>query len=215
MPELLLSTAYLAPVQYYAKLMQFGKETLEVHENYSKQTYRNRCNIYGPNGIQTLSIPVSKSANNKMNVKEVEIDYSTKWQKIHFRAIESAYRNSPFYDYFIDDLASFYQNKFRFLFDFNIEIQKTITKILGLKVEISFTEKYNNQSTISQLDYRDKIHPKKCNEDPCFVIFSYTQVFITKFGFIPNLSIIDLLFNEGMETVTILMKSAKTENVIM
>jgi hypothetical protein len=207
MANVLLSTAYLAPVQYYAKLIQFGEETLEVHENYSKQSYRNRCNIYGPNGIQSLSIPVTKTTNCKTPVKEVEIDYSTRWQKIHFKAIESAYRNSPFYEYFIDDLAPFYQKPFQFLFDFNLELQQVIENILEINTTIAFTDIYIKSASDNKMDFRDKIHPKKCQEDPFFIDVPYNQVFEKKFGFIPNLSIIDLLFNQGMETEEILRKS--------
>jgi aspartyl/asparaginyl-tRNA synthetase len=131
--SVLLSTAYLAPIQYYTKLLSYQNIYVEAFENYTKQTYRNRCNILSANGQLSLSIPVKKTEAIKIHTKDIQIDYSSRWQLIHERAIESAYRSSPFYIYYADDIKPLYEKQFDTLLEFNLAFQKVICELIGIK----------------------------------------------------------------------------------
>lgn len=198
--KVILSTAYLAPVQYFTKLFKYDEVFIEKHENFIKQSFRNRCKIYGANGELSLSIPVKKISL-KTKIKDLLIDYDTNWQKLHWKSIESAYRSSPFFEFYEDDLKPFYEKKYKFLLDFNSEIQNVILEHLDFNIDLKFTDKYCHILTEEIDDLREKINPKKEYVDPNFKIVEYTQVFQEKYGFIPNLSIIDLLFNEGPNAI--------------
>ena len=203
--RILLSTAYFPPVQYVTKALAGKVLVIEKHEHYSKQSYRNRCNISGANGTQLLSVPVKKSHQQKNSVCEVLIDYDTPWQKTHWRAIESAYGKSPFFLYYKDDLEPFFNKEFTHLFDFNNRIFDCVKQLIGLNTEILFTDNYVADPDDSE-DLREIIHPKVAiNTDPYFIPVPYYQVFATKHGFLPNLSILDLIFNEGPQALPILM----------
>ncbi len=203
--SLLLSTAYLPPVQYLSKFLN-GKDILiEKHEHYQKQSYRNRCYIYGANGRQCLVIPVKKLHGDKMPIAEVEIDYVTNWQKIHLKSIESAYRLSAFYEYYADDFNNFYIRKPRFLFDWNIELLTFLIKAFSISCTPLPTTTFEKNAECDA-DFRNSIHPKERlnGPDPGFKPIPYQQVFRERFGFIPNLSAIDLLFNEGSRAKEVL-----------
>jgi WbqC-like protein family. len=209
---ILLSTTYLGPIQYYSKLISADEIVIERFEHYPKQTYRNRCLIYSANGPQTLSIPISRGEELKIYTKDVRIDYAMNWQKIHFKAIESAYRCSPYYEFYIDDLQPFFEKKYEFLYDLNISILNKILEIIGL----TCTFKESNDYMVPEpgdTDLREIIHPKKrmYQPDSAFDAPVYHQVFEPKFGFIPNLSIIDLLFNTGPEASVHLKNSISTK----
>lgn len=196
--SILLSTAYLAPVEYYIILANAKKILLEEHEYYQKQTYRSRCKISTANGIMDLSIPVDKSG--KESVRDIKISAHNDWQTHHWRSIESAYNSSPFFEYYSDDIKPFFEKKWVFLWDFNMEIQQAICKLLEIEPNIGTTDTY--QTSVADLqDLRERIHPKK---NPLIETQSYYQVFEQKFGFTPNLSIIDLLFNMGNEAQLII-----------
>jgi len=200
--KVLLSSAYLAPIQYYTKLLFYDEVFIEMHENYPKQTYRNRCKIYGANGELSLSIPVKKDAV-KVKTKDIVIDYDTNWRKLHWKSIESAYRSSPFFEFYQDDLIPFYEKTYKYLVDFNMELQIMILEHLEMEVNIKNTKEFI--SNIDQVDdFRESIVPKKSLSDESFHMYEYTQVFQEKHGFIPNLSIIDLLFNEGPNALELL-----------
>jgi hypothetical protein len=205
----LLSTAYFAPIQYYSKIVSAQKAVIEKYENYQKQTYRNRCVIYSANGPQTITVPVTKGNQVKIHSKDIRIDYSMNWQKIHFKAIESAYRCSPFYQYYIDDFMSFFQKKHLYLYDVNLEILDKTCQILGFGLNISETTDYVSSIPEGYCDFRELIHPKErmFKPDPAFVPPVYTQVFGPKNGFIGNMSILDLIFNTGTEALVYLQKS--------
>jgi len=203
----LLSTAYLGPVQYYTKLNHFTNVLIEQHENFNKQTYRNRCTILGANGPQDLVIPVSKGRRMKASIRELKISYEENWQRVHWKAIVSAYNNSPYFEYYEFDLAPFFhQKRYELLFGFNQKLQNVICELLEIEPSVSFTEKYLVPGTTSIPDYRSAIHPKQqaAIPDPHFEAQTYTQVFSEKFAFVPNLSILDLLFNEGPNAANIL-----------
>jgi hypothetical protein len=206
MESVLLSTAYLAPIQYYTKLIKYSEVVIEIHENYPKQTYRNRCNIYGANGLLSLSIPVKK-IQTKTKTKDIAIDYVTNWQKLHWKSIESAYRSSPYFEYYADEFLPFYEKKFEYLIDYNAEIQQMLLELIGAKATIKITDDYIFNSDLLFDDFRETINPKKTILDEHFRPIEYIQVFDNKSGSIPNLSIIDLLFNTGPETIEILKKS--------
>lgn len=170
---------------------------IEHFEHYSKQTYRTRTCILTGNGVQSLSIPVIQT-HDKILTKDVKIDYKTAWQTNHIRAIQAAYNNSPYFLYYQDYLMPFYEKKPTFLVDYNTELLQVLLKLLGIKKEIQATTDFVNQYT-DALDVRTEIHPKRSTqEDYKFRISeSYQQVFDTRFGFTPNLSVLDLLCNEG------------------
>ena len=193
----ILSTAYLGPIQYFQKLAAYPNVIIEHHEHFVKQTYRSRCDIYSPNGILTLSIPLEKR-NKRQAVNEVKISYEYDWQKLHWRSLESCYRRSPFFEYFEDDLRPFYEErKETFLIDFNEAIQQEILSLLKLKTEYTFSTEFHKTYEGTD-DFRTMISPKESTtSDPAFVSKPYTQVFETRHGFIPNLSVVDVLFNEG------------------
>ncbi len=175
---------------------------IEQWENYSKQSYRNRCNIYGANGALAISVPVVKATSKKVLTKDVKISYDTNWQKLHWKGIESAYKSSPFYEYYVDDLARFFSQKWDYLLDFNLEIQSEICEILEIENKNALTDDFIPLKTPNMIDYRNIIHPKKSKElkDEMFHPQVYTQVFGDKHGFIPNLSILDLIFNMGSDS---------------
>lgn len=201
MSNIVLSTSYFAPIQYYCKLIQYDTILIEQWENYSKQSYRNRCNIMGANGVLPLSIPVVKATHKKMLTKDVKISYDTNWQKLHWKGIESAYKSSPYYEYYIDDLERFFNQKWDYLLEYNQEIQNTICEILEIDPKIQLTEDFIELKQEEVVDFRNAIHPKasKAILDNSFQAEEYTQVFSDKHPFASNLSILDVVFNLGPE----------------
>ncbi len=198
----LLSTAYLPPIEYFAFLI-FGDVTMERCERYQKQSYRNRTTIVGGNGVMDLIIPTTHDFR-LSPITEVRIDYTTQWQRIHWRSIESAYNSSPYYLYYKDALQPFYKEKTERLFDFNLSLIETILKLLKTKVSVNFSASY--QPYISDNDLRLLIQPKKVHtpDYPFRLQTPYHQVFEERFGFCPNLSVLDLIFNTGPESVNYL-----------
>ena len=209
MQPVVLSTAYFPPVQYISKFLA-GSVTIEAHESYLKQSYRNRCSILAANGPMALSVPVVKWHGERMPIAEVQLDYDKPWQKIHFKSIESAYKNSPFYDYYIDDFMPFFENRYERLFDFNQRILEVILQSLSIAPNIGYTSDYDKVIE-NKIDLRYAISPKESQQqpDPHFAPVEYYQVFADRYGFTPNLSILDLLFNEGPMAKSILEQSIK------
>ena len=204
----LVTTAYFGPVQYFSKFLDHETRMIEIYDHYSKQTYRNRCNIYGANGILPLSIPVLKGPEHKTRVRDIRMDDTKKWKKLHWKGIESAYRHSPFFEFYMDEIHSFFRKNYRFLIDLNTEILNVILSHLDIDPEFSFTSAFAEHPGDTAMDYRELIHPKTgLSEDPHFKVIPYHQVFSGKHGFLPNLSILDLLFNEGPNSRMILEKS--------
>ncbi|MDQ3047023.1 MAG: WbqC family protein [Bacteroidota bacterium] len=197
MSTAILPTAYLGPLQYYSKLKNHNNCIIEIHEHFPKQTYRSRCDIYSPNGILTLSLPLVKR-NHRQAVKEVKISYEYDWQKLHWRSLESCYRRSPFFEYYEDDFLPFYtEKKFEYLIDLNESLNQKIIEFLKLKLNCKLSLEYQKEY-VGMHDYRSIISPKKDHQDDAeFKSEPYWQVFETKHGFFPNLSVLDLLFNQG------------------
>jgi len=200
----LLSTAYLPPAHYVGLMMAASEVLIEKRETYLKQSYRNRCEIYTANGKLALSIPVVKVNGNHTQIDEIKISEQTNWQVLHWRAIRSAYANSPFFLYFKDDLEFFYQQKFENLFEFNYQILVKVLSLAGIRKTISFTEKFEKlPENVNDFRYliSPKIPPSQFNFKP------YYQAFSEKHGFIHGLSILDVLFHKGPETMGIISQT--------
>ena len=193
-----IATAYLGPIQQYAKMVQYPVVYLECCENYVKQTYRNRCTIAAANGPLSLSVPIIKPDSLKCLTKDIRISDHGNWRHLHWNALCSAYNMSPFFEYYADDFAPFYEKRFTFLLDFNEQLRELICSLLDISPDIRQTETY--EPTVAQ-DFRESIQPRHPLPDPDFTPRPYYQVFQEKFGFQPNLSIVDLLFNMGPESL--------------
>lgn len=212
MKTALLSSAYFGPVQWYQKLHRYDRCLIEQHENFVKQTYRNRCIIPTTNGIQALSIPVSCPQGcrlSKTPMRDVRISDHGNWRHIHWNALCSAYGESPFFDYYQDDLRPFFERKWTFLFDFNMEIILKMVELLDIRPKINLTTAFLSDASMAENatenslvdDFRDVIRPKHPSLDSDFMSRPYYQVYQQKYGFQPNMSILDLLFNEGNEAI--------------
>ena len=206
MKTIYLSSAYLAPVEYYSKLKAYDKIYIEQHDHYVKQTYRNRCNIAGPEGVLSLSVPIIRPDTPKCAMKDIRISDHGNWRHLHWNAIESAYNNTPFFEYYKDDLRPFYENKYTFLADFNEELRCKICELMDISPVVEHTASYHTDFLPDEADYREVINPKKdyTEVDKDFLPKPYYQVFESRHGFLPNLSVIDLLFNMGPESVLVL-----------
>jgi hypothetical protein len=205
--HILLATACFAPVQYYTKMLMHKTVYIEQYENFIKQTWRNRYTILGGNGPIDLIVPVVKGRGLKILIKDLEISYDTDWQRNHWRTLFSAYNTSPYFEYYADDLQPFFEKKYKFLFDFNLKINETLLELLELDNTILLTADFQ-QVPDGTANYRELISPKeKTPEDPHFHPASYTQVFSDNLGFFPNLSMLDLLFNEGPNSYSLLKES--------
>lgn len=235
----LLSTTYFGPVQWYQKLNRFDTIYIERCESFVKQTYRNRCVIATTNGLQTLSIPVEhtqeKGEDSSRLITDIRISNHGNWRHLHWNALMSAYGDSPFFDYYVDDLKPFFEDRWENLFDFNMAITHKMCELLDIHPNIQFTEKYvatssssvasvasvSSVSSVSSVprvasplspscplspssntpDFRASIRPKNPIPDETFTPQTYYQVYQKKWGFQPNLSILDLLFNMGNESI--------------
>ena len=207
--EILLSTAYMAPVQAYARMYKADSVREERCETFLKQTYRNRCLIMTANGPLALTVPIVHCGGN-VPVSEVRISQQGNWQKLHWNALVSAYERSPFFEYYADDFLPFYKEKWELLTDFNAALRDTVLRLLDISVEVKPTVEYVRD--FQGEDCRMLISPKsKLENDRRFHPRPYYQVFAHKFGFVPGLSIADLLFNMGPESRLILRDSLCAE----
>jgi hypothetical protein len=194
MNSFLLSTAYLPPIPYFSVLLRSEQVYIEQHEHFVKQTYRNRCEILSSNGKLNLSIPLRKLSDKEI-ISGKRISYKEPWQIKHWRAITSAYKNSAYFEYFEDEFKPFYFQEHEFLFEYNTKLTELILHILRQKRELRFTSEF--RKTFDGADLRNGL----VQESEIRNQKTYYQVFGNKFGFTPHLSIIDLLFNKGLESV--------------
>ncbi len=201
---------YNGPINYYARLIRQQELLLEQYDSYSKQTYRNRCMILGPNGVITLSIPVKRRKGVKNAVRDIRIDYDTNWNRIHWRSLVASYASSPYFEYLADEIRPIYERSYTFLIDLNRLLIEHMLGFMGLKIPVHLTEAF--EPIVSETDPRHFIHPKtdQAAADPGFVPVKYHQVFSDRLGFQPNLSILDLVFNTGPETLSYLRRCLKT-----
>ena len=188
-------TAYLPSIEYISLFLKTEDASIELFETYKKQSCRTRSNVMTANGIQTLTIPVIKTNGNHTLTKDIEISYKESWQQIHLRCLESAYRKSAYFDYYFPYFEKIYRQKFNTLVELNDFCLKTILKILKAKKDYSFTTDF--ERIVDENDYRISLS-KGTNK---IEMKPYYQVFADRHGFIPNLSIVDLLFNEGPNSV--------------
>ena len=198
----LLQTTYFGPVQWYQKLCRYDRCAIEQYDSYQKQTFRNRCVIATANGLQALTVPVScdpAEGSDKYLVKDVRISDHNQWRRVHWNALQSAYSESPYFDYYADDLRPFFERKYEFLVDFNEAIRQTVCQLLDIHPTVEYTTSYHTPQLTN--DFRDVIHAKHPGHDPDFQPKPYWQVFGRRHGFQPNLSILDLLFCMGPESV--------------
>ena len=202
MPQAVFSLPYFGSVHFFQDVVKHDTLVIEKQENFQKQTYRNRQYIYGANGKLMLNLPVkhSKSSTRK-KYKDCELDNDFKWQELHFKSLETAYRTSPYFEFYEDDILPLFQNKYENLFDFNLVCFQTVIELLNVDLEINFTTSYVEEYSSPDSDFRHLISAKT----PVKTNFkAYHQVFENKHGFIPNLSILDLIFNLGPESVNYL-----------
>ena len=197
---LYLSSTYFGPIQWYQKLYRHDHCLIERYDNFVKQTYRNRMIIATTNGLQALSIPVTTdgASLSKTLTRDVRISDHGHWRHVHWNALCSAYGESPFFEFYQDDIRPFFERRWNFLFDFNMAIVEKMCELLDIQPDYRPTTTYH-PSPIT--DFRDAIRPKRPLPDPSFEPRRYYQVYERKWGFQPNLSILDLLFNEGNEAV--------------
>ena len=209
-------------MQWYQKLNRYEECLIERHESFVKQTYRNRMVIPTTNGPLALTIPTNHDTS--MAMKDIRISDHANWRHVHWNALLSAYGESPFFEYYQDDIRPFYEKKYEFLFDFNMETMEKMIELLDIRPNISLTDRYvlseerrvkreESNSLEEKLniqhstfnteysDFRETIRPKHPLPDPEFIPRRYYQVYERKHGFQPNMSILDLLFNEGNEAI--------------
>ena len=220
----LLSTTYFGPIQWYQKLNRYDHCVIEQFDNFQKQTYRNRCRIATANGSQVLTVPVERTEG-KCLMRDVRISDHGAWRHLHWNALQSAYGESPFFEFYADDLHPFFERRWTFLLDFNMDITNKLCELLDIRPRLSLTTSYipstsgeeeksfgKEEKTLGEdeksleemepfIDFREAIHPKHPLPDADFAPRPYYQQHAPRNGFQPNLSILDLLFNEGNEAI--------------
>ncbi len=217
MTTALLQTTYFGPIQWYQKLYRYDQSLIEQYDSYQKQTYRNRCIISTANGLQALTVPVVSPASSSSpagTMKDIRISDHNQWRRVHWNALQSAYSESPFFEYYQDDIRPFFEKKWDFLIDFNEAIRQKMCELIDIHPHVSYTSSFLLPSSAdkspssllpppsSQIsDFRDVIHAKHPQPDPSFDSRPYWQVFGHKHGFQHNLSILDLLFCMGPESI--------------
>lgn len=201
----ILCSAYLPPVSFFKIIADCPEVCIEQYDNYQKQTYRNRCVIASSCGRLALTVPVVKSDTPKQLMRDVRISDHGNWRHLHWNALRSAYMNSPFFMYYEDDLRPVYEKHHTFLIDFNQELQQTIADLMNIRSVISLTDSFLPvNGADNALDFRWMINPDAESE---FMLQPYYQVFADKYGFLSDLSVADLLFNLGPESVLYLRKN--------
>ena len=219
MTTALLQTTYFGPIQWYQKLYRYDRCLIEQYDSYHKQTFRNRCVIATANGLQSLTVPVEHSPLTSQSsplTKDLRISDHNQWRRVHWNALSSAYSESPFFDYYVDDLRPFFERKYDFLIDFNEAIRQKMCELIDICPQVAYTSSFTpspltphffDQGQSDFVDYspltdfRSVIDAKHPLPDEDFKPKRYWQVFQHKHGFLPNLSILDLLFCMGPESI--------------
>ena len=201
--SLLLTSVYAGNVQYFSKIAHCKDVTLEAHGHYLRQTYRTRCRIATAEGVQDLNIPVERGELAKPFDRDIRIA-SSPWQKLHWGAITTAYRKSPFLDYLTDDLQPLYEKSYKFLWDFQQDMLQFLLTGIGLEVTVGCSDDFAPLTANDTRLLADARHPQS---DPHFAVVPYYQPFAERLGFLPNLSALDLLLNMGPESLLVLHQS--------
>lgn len=188
----LVHPTYFPSISHFVAMVQSKAINFEMDDNFQKQTNRNRMYIYSPNGVQLLNIPIKHSKNSFQKTRDVKIENDFNWQKQHLKSLEAAYRSSPFFEYFEDDIRPIFTKKYEFLMDLNLQTFELVSECLGATFDIKYTTEYFKDVNDVK-DYRTLANGKK----DASLFEEYTQVFEEKEGFLTNLSVLDLLFNEG------------------
>ncbi len=207
----LLTSAYFPPAVYFSLVACSSEVMIEREENYQKQTYRNRCVILGANGPQSLIIPVERGSFHKTAIKELRIDNSRRWRHQHLRGIIAAYAAAPYFEYYIDVVSEVIMKPCSFLMEMNNEALMAICEAAGLTTNISYSDSFMAEGAAAN-DYRYAIVPKREAAVPRYREISYQQVFSDRYGFVPQLSILDILFNNGPGTSELLQRSLEKGN---
>ena len=200
--SVLLSSTYFGPIQWYQKLHRMPC-IIEQHDHFVKQTYRNRCVIATANGTQTLTVPIERYDGTKCAMRDIRISDHGNWRHLHWNALVSAYGETPFFEFYADDLRPFFEKRHTFLFDLNLDIMHTMCQLLDVRPQVTLSEQYIvlPSEDDALVDFREAIRPKHPLPDADFNPTPYYQVRAQRHGFLPNLSILDLLFNEGPEGI--------------
>lgn len=195
--------SYFGPISQYSEIVKSESVIFEMEDNFQKQSYRNRCYIYNSNGKQLLNIPVidkNKGSSQRKKTKDLLVDNDSQWQDHHLKSLQTAYRTSPFYEFYEDDLLKIFTKKYTFLQDVNIDTFLFVSDALQISQEFSITQEYIVNTL--EKDFRELINAKN---EPQKRVDSYFQMFQKKHGFIANLSILDLIFMEGPNTISYLL----------
>lgn len=193
--KVLVSTAYLPPSEYFSLILKADEILIEKEENYLKQSYRNRCYILSAHGPQLLTVPVYLGSIHKTSIKDIRIDYSKRWQKVHLGAIVAAYNSSPYFQFYFDEIEHVISAKNEFLLDLNMQLSELIMKMMKMKVKPAYTTHFESPGS-KEYDYRYSLSPKKTSG---YRVKEYMQVFSEGNGFVQGLSVLDLIFNTGPE----------------
>lgn len=203
----LLSTTYFGPVQWYQKLHRAESVEIEQWESFQKQTYRNRCLIATTQGVQALTVPIERDCQSNAEgsqtsptIRDLRISDHGNWRHLHWNALQSAYGESPFFEYYQDDIRPFFERRWTYLLDFNEAIRQTVCELIDIHPQVTYTSSFH-LPPFTLHDFRAAINPKRPEPDPDFTPRTYYQVYQQKHGFLPNLSILDLLFNMGPESI--------------
>lgn len=203
----LLSAAYFPPVQWFQKMHRHRRCVIDTGEHFVKQTYRNRCIIATANGTQTLTVPTERQAGTKTAMHDTRISDHGEWRHLHWNALVSAYGESPFFDYYADDLRPFFEERYESLAEFDIAITMKLCQLLDVRPDITVSSTYVDAEALAEAtghevaDFREAIRPKNAPADAAFTPHPYYQVYARRHGFQPNMSVADLLFNEGPEGI--------------
>jgi len=209
--DILLSTAYFPPADYFSLVARSRMALIEGEENYHKQTFRNRCVIMASGGPLALVVPVLRGSFHKTAIKDLRIDNSRRWRDLHLRGIRSAYAAAPFFEFYFDLICDVISGNQNFLIDLNQEALSAICDAAGIKADFRYTGHFLPEGS-SDNDFRYSITPKKPSGIPGYTFVPYTQVFSQRHGFIPRLSIIDVLLNNGPGTLALLLRSLEADN---
>ena len=209
----ILSSSYFGNIQFFSHIVKSGTVFIEQNDHYSRQSYRNRTTIMAANGPMNLTVPVVKPKG-KTVTKDIVISYDTKWQKNHWRSIFSAYNSSPFFEYYKDDLYPVFQKQWKYLTDLNSKLLELTLEMIEANPKIEYPDEYIENVNDYLLDLREVIHPKKDFRisDNQFSPLPYRQVFSETMNFVPNLSILDLIFNKGPEAYSVLEESLRGDS---